>query len=201
MTKQEFLDELERRLAKLPKEERKERVAFYEEMINDRMEEWPTEEQAVAMVGTVDEVIQQILVDLPLAEVEEQMATPRRKLKGWQLICLIVGSPIWASLLISVVAVLLAIYGAVWSVIIALWAIEIALGVGAIGTIASSILLIVQGNVVPGLAFMGIGFVCVGLTIFMFYACKAATKGIWSISRQMVLALKKRSRRKENAYD
>ena len=198
MTKQEFLSELERRLAKLPKEERKERIAFYEEMINDRMEEWPTEEQAVAMVGTVEEVVQQILVDMPLAEVEEQMAKPKRKLKGWQLACLIVGSPIWVSLLFAALAPVFALYGFVWSIILSLWVVELSLGGSALATLAAGILLMVNGQVMPGLAVLGISCVCVGLTIFMFNACKGITKCIFCVMNKIVLALKSRLGRKES---
>jgi uncharacterized membrane protein len=47
MTKQEFLDRLAK---KIPKDEREERLAFYSEMIDDRMEEGMTEAEAVASI-------------------------------------------------------------------------------------------------------------------------------------------------------
>ena len=48
MTKKEFLARLRRGLAQLPPEEREERLAFYSEMIDDRMEEGLSEQEAVA---------------------------------------------------------------------------------------------------------------------------------------------------------
>ena len=48
--------ELGRALEGLPKDDIIEKLSFYEEMIADYMEEGMTETQAVASVGTVDDV-------------------------------------------------------------------------------------------------------------------------------------------------
>ena len=47
MNKQEFLSLLRRELSGLPQGDIEERVGFYAEMIDDRMEEGLTEEEAV----------------------------------------------------------------------------------------------------------------------------------------------------------
>ena len=46
MRKAEFLRELEKRLQGLPKDEIDSRLAFYSEMIDDRIEDGKTEEEA-----------------------------------------------------------------------------------------------------------------------------------------------------------
>ena len=63
MNKQEFLSRLEEALAGLPREELMERLAFYRESIDDRMETGLTEEAAVAELGPVEEIASQILSD------------------------------------------------------------------------------------------------------------------------------------------
>ena len=50
MNKQEFLDALRRALSGVPLEEIEERVGFYGEMIDDRIEEGLSEVAAVAVV-------------------------------------------------------------------------------------------------------------------------------------------------------
>ena len=50
MNKEKFLDALRRRLSGLPQEDIDERIAFYEEMIDDRMEEGLSEEEATATI-------------------------------------------------------------------------------------------------------------------------------------------------------
>ena len=60
MTKQEFLAKLEILLSGLTEEEISERIGFYSEMIDDRIEEGLSEEEAVSLIGSVEEVAAQI---------------------------------------------------------------------------------------------------------------------------------------------
>ena len=64
MNKQEFLSRLKNGLSALSEKELEERLTFYGEMIDDRIEEGLTEEDAVAAVGSVDEIIAQILSEI-----------------------------------------------------------------------------------------------------------------------------------------
>ena len=63
MRKQEFIYQLWKKLSDLPKEEVEERLSFYAEMIDDRMEEGLSEEEAVAAIGSTDEIAGQIVDD------------------------------------------------------------------------------------------------------------------------------------------
>ena len=53
MNKETFLSELKKGLSGLPADDVNERLAFYGEMIDDRVEESMSEEEAVAGIGTV----------------------------------------------------------------------------------------------------------------------------------------------------
>ena len=68
MDKQRFLSELRNSLSGIPHDELEERLVFYSEMIDDRMEEGMTEEEAVAGIGPVGEVVNQILSEVPLSD-------------------------------------------------------------------------------------------------------------------------------------
>ena len=65
MTKKEFLSALSRGLSKLPRKEREERVNFYAEMIDDRIEEGMPEPDAVASVGRSRESSRRSLPSAP----------------------------------------------------------------------------------------------------------------------------------------
>ena len=67
MRKQEFLGQLRKGLATLPPNDIAEHLAFYNEMIDDRMEEGLSEEDAVAAVGSVEKIIGQIVAESPSA--------------------------------------------------------------------------------------------------------------------------------------
>ena len=69
MNKQEFLGALRSRLSGLPSQEVDERLNFYSEMIDDRIEEGISEEDAIAQIGTVDGVATQIVADIPLSKI------------------------------------------------------------------------------------------------------------------------------------
>ncbi len=189
MGKKEFLDRLRKGLSGLSQEEIKERLTFYSEMIDDRMEEGLSEEDAVQAVGSAEDIAAQITVD----------TKPKRRLKAWEIVLLALGSPIWLSLLIAAFAVIVSLYASLWSVIISLWAVFGALAGCALGIIAAGIGFIVGGNGLTGIAMIGAGFVCAGLAIFLFYGCKTATIGTLLLTKKLVLWTCNRFIRKEAA--
>ena len=86
--------------------------------MDDRMEDGIPEETAVCEIGTVDELVSQIIADIPLGKLVKEKITPKKKLKAWEIVLLVLGSPIWLSLLIAALAVILSLYVVLWSVII-----------------------------------------------------------------------------------
>ena len=103
--------------------------------------------------------------------------TPKKHVKTWEIVLLVVGSPIWLSLLLAAFAVMLSLYASLWSVVISLWAVFGSLIGCAFGGVVAGIVIACSGNALSGIAMLAAGIVCAGLSIFMFYGCKAATKG------------------------
>ncbi len=67
MTKEEFAAQLRHRLEHMPEAETDKSVEFYLELIDDRMEEGADEAEAVAALGSLDEITANIVAELPLA--------------------------------------------------------------------------------------------------------------------------------------
>ena len=88
MRKQEFIDRLRENLSGLPTAETEERLDFYEEMIEDRMEEGISEEEAVAAIGSPDKIAAQIIEEIPLKKIVKEKIKPKRKLKAWEIVLL-----------------------------------------------------------------------------------------------------------------
>lgn len=120
MKKEQFLALLRKRLKGLPSREVEERINFYSETIYDRIEEGYTEEEAVRAAGDIDTIAQQIKCELTSAKSERN----GKNTKSWEILLLVLGSPIWLSLLIVAFAVALTLYAVLWSLIIVLWAVE-----------------------------------------------------------------------------
>ncbi len=191
MTKLEFLFRLEQGLAGLPKDDIKERINFYGEMIDDRIEEGLSEEDAVSEVGEADEIISQIINDTPLTKIVKEKIKPKRRPSALEIVLLILGSPIWLSLLIAFFAVILSLYASLWSIIISLWAVFASFAGCALGAVISGAIFACFGNGLIGVATVGAGIVLFGLSVLLFFGCKAATKGIILLTKAMLLGIKK----------
>ncbi len=199
MSKQEFLAQLRKGLTGLPQDDIEERLTFYGEMIDDRIEEGLSEEDAVCQIGNIDELISQIIADTPHTKRVNEKMIPKKKLKVWEIVLLVLGSPIWLSLLIAAIAVILALYVSLWAVMISLWAVYGSLIGCALGGIVAGVVFACSDNVLPGIAVIGAGVACAGLSIFMFYGCKAATKGILVLTKKIAVWIKNCFIKKEDA--
>lgn len=175
MNKQDFLNELRNRSGHSPQSEIDERISFYTEMIDDYIEDGLTEEEAVRKIGSIDTILGQASND---NIGQAQRSNSRQKQRTpLTIVLLVLGSPIWFSLLISAFSVILSLYISLWAVIISLWAAFAALVGSAFGSLLAGIGFSIGGHIATGIAMVGAGLVCAGLAIFLFYGCKAATKG------------------------
>lgn len=196
MSKQEFLAQLRNGLSGLPQADIEERLTFYSEMIEDRMEEGLSEEDAVSAVGSADEIAAQIAADSSLAK---ETIKPKRRLKAFEIVLLTLGSPVWLSLAVAAAAVLVSLYVSLWSVIVSLWAVFGSLIGCALAGFAGGIGIACQGHVLSGIATIGAGIACAGLSVFMFYGCKAATNGALLLTKKAARGMKHRFSKKERA--
>ena len=198
MTKYQFLAELESRLSGLPKDDIKERLSFFDEMIDDLVDEGLSEEQAVEHIGSVDDVVWQILEDTPITKLVKEKIKPKRRLATWEIVLLAIGAPIWLSLIITAIAVVISLYVSAWAVIISLWSVFAAFVGTSFGAMVGGTVLACLGYAMSGLFVISGGIVLAGLSIFAFFGCRAATKGIICLTKKLPLAIKKPFCRKEN---
>ena len=196
MNKQVFLEELRKSLAGFPQDEVDGRLAFYGEMIDDRIEEGLAEEEAVAELGPVDRIAEQTVSEIPIQKLVKEKIKTERRLRPWQIVLLVVGAPLWVALLIAALAVLLAVYMVIWAVIVALWAADAAFALSAVGGLAAAVMLFVRKDPVQGLLMISAALVLAGLAIFAFYGCLAATKGAAILTKKIALGIKSKLRRK-----
>lgn len=201
MTKLQFLFALRDRLSGIPHDDAEERLSFYSEMIEDRMEEGLSEEDAVASIGSVEELAAQIAADYASAKTEKapNMAKAKKRLKAWEIVLLALGSPIWLSLLIAAFAVLFSLVVSLWAVIVSLWAVFVSFAGCAFGFLLGGIVLALLGKSLSGIAVIAAAFVCAGLSIFWFFGCRAATKGSILLTKKIVLWTKALFTKKEDA--
>ena len=191
MNKQEFVLNLRQKLSGLPTREVEERLAFYSEMIDDRVEEGLTEEDAIAEIGSVDGVASQIIADIPLVKIAKEKIKPKRRMRAWEIVLLAVGSPVWLSLAIAALAVILSLYVALWSVIVSLWAVFGALAGCAFAGVVAGAVLSLGNTPLAGVALIAAGLFCAGFSILWFLGCKWLTREILLLTKKVALWIKK----------
>lgn len=197
MKRLEFLLQLRERLSCLPQDDMEERLTFYNEMIDDLLEEGLSEQEAVAQIGNVNEIVSQILQDTPLSTLVKERIKPKQRMKPWQILLLAVGSPLWFSLLMAALAVGICLYAVLWVLVICLWAVFAAVAACALGGMAGGGICAATGNSLAGIATIGAALVCAGVSIFLFCGCKAATKGAARLTGKIISATKRCFMKKE----
>lgn len=199
MNKQQFLEELKNALGNLAEEDIKQSLDFYSEMIDDKIEDGLSEDAAVAEIGDVNKISAQIISEIPLSKIIKEKVSPKRKLSVLEIVLLILGAPIWGSLLITAISVLFALYIVMWSLVASLWAVEVSLMAAAFSGVVAPVIFIIRGYTLPALALFSVGLFSIGLSIFMLFGCIAATKGMAVLTKKIVLWIKMLFVKKEGA--
>lgn len=190
MNRQEFLTQLRRGLHGLPQEDIDERLTFYREMIDDRVEEGLSEDEAVAEIGDVGEIVSQILADTPLTKLVKEKIKPKSPVKPWAVVLMILGFPLWFPILAAVAVIILSAYIVVWSVIISLWAVFASVIAIALGGVFSAAYFALSGKVISSLAVLAASLICAGLAILAFFICFAVTKGVIWLTKKAAIGIK-----------
>ncbi len=190
MNKNEFLTAIRERLQGLPEEDINKSIDFYCEMIDDRVEDGMSEAEAVAALGSIEEIIAQILSEVSLPKLVKERVKPKRALKAWEIVLLILGAPLWIPLVATVILTALAIYLSIWSVIISLYAVDLAVAVSGLVCLGLSVALLFDGQLIPCGVVFGTGLVCLGLSILLFFGFNLVTKGILWVSKKVLLGIK-----------
>ena len=178
MRKSEFLYELRRALSGLPQNDVEERISFYSEMIDDRMEEGLSEEEVVAGIGSPHDVAEQIKADLYAPEVKE------KKKSKWhwgplEILLVILAAPFIISVGSGFLGTVVSVYAGIWAGIISLWACVVALWGVALGGVIAGVGMLLTGASIPGLAVIATAIFSAGASIFMFFAAHLAGK--WTV--------------------
>lgn len=191
MNKQEFISKLQTKLKNIPSDAVNEQINFYIEIIEDKIEDGKTEEEAINEIGSIDEISENIISNISIFKIAKEKLKPNKKLKVWEIILIILGSPIWLPLFIAFLAIFLSIYISVWAIIISFYAIFIAFSAATVAATLIGLYLLTNGNGELGLIYLSVSLVCFGISMLMFVVCKYLTKGIVKLSKSILHKIKK----------
>ncbi len=191
MNKRDFICEMNSRLYGLPEEDVNKSIDYYCELIEDSIEDGKSEEEAVASLGEIDEIVSQIMMDIPLSKIVKAKAKPERKLKAWEIIFLVLGSPIWLSILIALFSVALAVYISIWAVVVSFYAVVLSVAVSTLAVIVGAFVSLLEGLFLNSLIFLSLALICAGLTILLFIGTNYLAKGTFFLGKLCVKGIKR----------
>lgn len=188
MRKDEFLSELRSKLKGLPQRDVDDRISFYSEMIDDRMDEGKSEEEAVADIGSVDYIISEIAKDTPLSTLVKERVKPKRTLRAWEIALLILGFPLWFPLVLTAFILCLVGYLLIWVFVLVIYAVELSIVACAIGGMVIFFVCLANGDF--NILYLGMSIMSTGGAILLFFGSIGATKLALKLSKKIVLGIK-----------
>ena len=192
MSRDAFIGELRHRMAGLPQQTVERTVEYYSELIADSVEDGLTEEEAVARLGSLDEIVASVIKDTPLTQIVQTRVQERKKKgsSGWVIALLILGAPVWLPLLIAALAVAFALFVALWAVVIALWAVVAAVILTGFVALVAGVVELCRLHLAQGLVLLGGGLMCLGLCALLFLLMKLLTVGTVKLCRWLWVGIK-----------
>ena len=179
MNKQEFLSALARELDSLPREEREQTLTYYGELIDDRLEDGQDEGEVIQSLGAPKAVAEELLG-------EEQPQLPNRGLRVWVIVLLVLGFPLWGSLLVAAAVMLLCVFLCLYIPAFVLGVLALSFLAGAVLGVAGTPFLIADIGLAAGLFQLGLAVGMLGLAALcalgFWYTGKAtakAGKALW----------------------
>lgn len=191
MTKSEFILKLYNKLKNFPEIEVNDRISFYSEIIDDYIDEGLSETEAVSKLGSIDEIAETIAEDIPLSKLAKKKLNNRNKLSTLNIVLLIIGFPLWFSLLAVGFAVIISIYAALWSVVICLWAVVLSCGVSSMAGIILFIIYLCTSNYALGFVVLGTSFVLLGICGLLIFVSKYLTIFTIKLPKLFLRSIKK----------
>jgi len=184
VNKQQFLAALREKINSLPQADINRSLDYYAEMIDDRIEDGISEEDAVSALGSVEDIASQILGDASVSAKAEPIKEPdaapsvTKNNSGWAIFLIVLGSPVWIPIIIALLAIVLSVLIVLWSVVISFWAVFLAIALSAVVLVVAGIVLALTLHPVSAAVCVGTGFVCGGVSILLFLLFRAVTIGI-----------------------
>ena len=188
MTKKEFIKELRERLSGLPKDDLESRLSFYEESINDRMDDGKSEEEAIKELGTIDEIVNQVASETSLVTLVKEKAKPKRKLSGAEIALIAIGFPLWFPLVLTFLILCLVFCLVFWIIgLIPLITCVSSLVVG-VAEFFSYFAIIGEAN---SLGVLGMALAGIGLALMLIPAVIYSVKGTIKLIKLIMTGIKK----------
>lgn len=191
MNKQEYLEAIRNRISAMPADDVNRFMDYYSEMIDDRVEDGLSEEEAVADMGSPDAAVEQILEDMPLTKLVKEKIKPKHELKAWEVVLIVLGSPVWIPLLITALVLLLTLWIVAFALLISFYAVVLSFVAAGIGGLICAIPLFIANSPYTAVLMLGAALIGIGIAILFVVSVKPVTVGIFKVCKASVNGIKR----------
>ena len=191
MNKQEYLESIRSRISAMPADDVNRFMDYYSEMIDDRVEDGLSEEEAVADMGSPEAAVEQILEEMPLTKLVKEKIKPKHELKAWEVILIVLGSPVWIPLLITAAVLLLTLWIVAFALLISFYAVVLSFVVAGIGGLICAIPLFIANSPYTAVLMLGAALIGIGIAILCVVSVKPVTVGIFKVCKASVNGIKR----------
>lgn len=193
MTKNEFLKELKVKLKNLPESEIEKSLAFYSELIDDKIaEENLSESEAVLSLGEISLISAKIIAETPLKVLLQQKLKPKKKLTTAKIALLAAFSPILFPIALSLAIVAIVLYASFWIITVSTVISSFSFVIGIFLAILKLVISIAEQKLHYSLIYAGAIPLFAGLAILMFIVAIFLSKLMIKLSKNFILILKRK---------
>ena len=179
MKRNEFMEAVRKKLKGLSEEDINKALEFYDEIINDKVEDGVPEDEAVDALGTPDEIAEQILMGMSLPKLVKAKAKPAGGFKAWEIVLIILGFPVWFPLLVAAASIVFALFIVILALVISFFAVVISFGIGGLVLVAASVMALIAGSGASAVYQIGVALMLIGLAVLLFIPAKALA--LWMV--------------------
>lgn len=191
MNKQEYLEAIRSRISAMPADDVNRFMDYYSEMIDDRVEDGLSEEEAVADMGSPEAAVEQILEEMPLTKLVKEKIKPKHELKAWEVVLIVLGSPVWIPLLITAAVLLLTLWIVAFALLISFYAVVLSFVAAGIGGLICAIPLFIANSPYTAVLMLGAALIGIGIAILFVVSVKPVTVGIFKVCKASVNGIKR----------
>ena len=187
MNKAWFLSEIKMKMEQFPDFELQETLDYYNEIIDDKIESGMSEEEAIFSLGKVDEILKEMIYEMPITSILNSRIKPKPELNKIQMffigLVMLIGA-------LPVFIVLFSLYLSIWAVIGALYFTNFVMLLSSLLCIMSFVFHLFMRNWSQSMLSVGLFFLTAGLSILMFYGMNFVSVYLVDISKKYMRWIK-----------
>lgn len=198
MNKEQYIQALEKNLKSLPKEERDEAMAFYEEYLSDLAER---NSEKLDTLDDPNNVAAQIKAEVALKSTTEKDIKKKKGIStAWTVLLAIFALPIGLPIAIAVAVIALSLIIVAIALVFSLFAVTLSVGVAGIAALISGVA-VIPSNIGISIFYIGCGLFALGLSYLLGVEFYKLSKQIFIWIARLINKMRVKIQKKDNNSD